>query len=181
MKRSTFAKKHAENFKNSRNMGAGMVNAKEVRPILQDFDYLRFGFIDPDGDEMTKTEQLELLNKEFNSVKVPYKTAPVSELTNEYLKSVFDEFNDEYELDGLIVEVDDIKLRLGLGREKNGNPVYARAWKGIQEEAKVSHINEVDYQVSKHGLLKPVARINPVELDGSNRKQCNSYQCQVYR
>jgi DNA ligase (NAD+) len=57
-------------------------------------------------------------------------------------------------------------LRKELGREKNGNPVFARAWKGFEGQKAITTIKNISYQVSKHGLLKPVAHLEPVELDG---------------
>jgi DNA ligase (NAD+) len=169
MPRSVFSSRHASSFRNSRNMGAGMINAKEIRPELSDFDYLRFAIVPGEGEqELSKVEQVKLLNKHCNRIPVPWKEVTIGELDDELLEKVYDEFRTvcDYEMDGLILELNDPDLRKNLGREKNGNPVYARAWKGFQEEARTTTVEKIDWQISKHGLLKPVGRISPVELDG---------------
>jgi len=53
-----------------------------------------------------------------------------------------------------------------LGRERNNNPVFARAFKGDFEEVKESVVLNISTQISKRGYLKPVVNIEPIELDG---------------
>ena len=166
MKRSVFHKKYSEDFRNSRNMGAGALNTKDPKEILADFDYIRFGLLGQNLEEESKQNQIDLLNKKINDVKLPYKKVTLNEIDDNMLQTLFNQYGSEYEIDGLIIEVNNSQFRKELGREKNGNPVYARAWKGFAAQAKETVIEGVTYQVSKYGLLKPVAHIGPIELDG---------------
>ena len=75
--------------------------------------------------------------------------------------------NKEFELDGLIIEVDDEVLRTKLGREtSSNNPCYARAYKGAFEQIKETTVIGITWNISKQGLLKPVLHVTPIELDG---------------
>ena len=166
MKKSVFYQNWASEFKNSRNMGAGGLNAKKPKDFLSDFEYLRFGIYRGDNQEMSKLAQLKLLNLHVNSCKVPFKFLKLSDLNETILHQFFEEFGLEFEIDGLIIDINQSELRLDLGREKNGNPVYARAWKGYTAKTQATIIRDISWQVSKFGLLKPVAHLVPVELDG---------------
>ncbi len=167
MRKEVFRKNWSGEFKNSRNMGAGALNTKEPKKILSDFDFIRFGLhLDEDGFK-DREEEIIFLNKNVNTVKLEYFTCLIKDLTDSLLNKYYSLLNKEYEIDGLIIEINDKKLRSSLGRERNGNPVYARAWKGFREEEKITKIREIVYQISKYGLLKPVARVEPVELDGA--------------
>lgn len=166
MSKQTFGQKWSEEFKNSRNMGAGALNRKETTDMLKDFDFLRYSFTQKKGDLLNKTAQIDFCNKYLNTVQVPYQCVPIKDVTEAWLKEIFEAYSQEYETDGLIIEIDDLSLRKQLGRETNGNPLYARAWKGFGSMERISEIQGIDYQISKFGLLKPVARIAPIELDG---------------
>ena len=166
MKKKVFQKKWKKIYKNSRNMGAGALNKKEAEEELKDFEYMRFAYIPRKPQHLSKKDQLDFLNKNANSKSIKYELIEIDKITDDLLLKTFEEFSDEFEIDGLIIEVDNPELRSTLGRETNGNPVYARAWKGFREDAKVSTINNIRFQVSKNWALKPVAEIEPVELDG---------------
>jgi NAD-dependent DNA ligase len=166
MQKQVFATRWSDEFKNSRNMGAGALNRKEAADMLQDFDFLRYGLVEKSGEILDKSAQIDYCNKYLNQVPVPYKKMTLAMIDDTILQQTFGEFNADFETDGLIVEVDALTLRRQLGRETNGNPVYARAWKGFGAQMQISTVQGIDYQVSKYGLLKPVARIAPVQLDG---------------
>jgi DNA ligase (NAD+) len=166
MKRSVFADKYADLYENPRNIVAGVVNQKDPSDRLADLDYVRYGIVN-NGSKVfnTKSEQLAYLN-EHQSNKVEFEVVTVSELTEDYLKDLFAKWNQTYELDGIIIEVDDLQLQNKLGRERNNNPVYARAFKGNFEEVKDTPYLGITWNVSKQGLLKPIIHIEPIRLDG---------------
>lgn len=166
MKKSTFERVWAEKFRNSRNMGAGALNRKEAEDMLKDFEFMRFGLAQKEEETLDKLQQIEILNRAANQIPLDFKTIKLNEIDEAFLQKTFAEFGNDFEIDGLIVEINDKDLRMELGRERSGNPVYARAWKGFSETQKTSTIRNIRYQVSKHGLLKPVAEIDPIELDG---------------
>jgi DNA ligase (NAD+) len=166
MKRSIF-EKYADEYENPRNLVSGIINSKDVTEKLVDVDYIRYGIgINNSDIQFTKkSEQLAYLNQ-FQKNKIRYTTVKLSDLTEEYLKGLFMEWNKEYELDGIIIEVDDLELQRRIGRERNSNPAYARAYKGNFEEVKDTPYLGYTIQVSKQGFFSPIAQVEPVRLDG---------------
>ena len=164
--REDFEKYLSEDWKNPRNLVAGKFNDKTPKPeLLKYADYVRYGLQTEEFNFTTKSEQLDYLNRSQRS-KVPYETVMISELTEEYLKDLFFEWSTKYELDGVIIEVDNLEMQRQIGRERNNNPAFARAYKGEFEEVKESRVISITVQVSKRGYLKPVVNIEPIELDG---------------
>lgn len=166
MSRKKFFDNHSDDFKNPRNLVGGKFN--ETTPdseVLKDIEYIRYGLKTDDFNFETKSEQFDYLNESQRS-KVPYVKIELDKLTEDYLKNLFIEWNVEYELDGIIIEVDSLELREKIGRERNNNPGFARAFKGDFEEVKDSPVLSITVQVSKRGYLKPVVNIEPIELDG---------------
>jgi DNA ligase (NAD+) len=69
-----------------------------------------------------------------------------------------------YEMDGMVIKVDDFDLQKRLG-EKSRSPRWALAYKfpATQETTRVVHI---DVQVGRTGALTPVAHLAPVSVGG---------------
>ncbi|HKS16113.1 MAG TPA: NAD-dependent DNA ligase LigA, partial [Planctomycetota bacterium] len=69
-----------------------------------------------------------------------------------------------YEIDGVVIKVDDFALREELGA-RSKSPRWAIAWKfPAQEES--TQVQAVDWQVGRTGKLTPVARLKPIPLGG---------------
>lgn len=154
----------AEVYANPRNMVSGQLNSDIPGTELDDCVYMRYG---TNLDLMDKDEQLKICN-ELNSIKVPYIITSIGKISEELFKKLFEKWKKDFQLDGIIVEVNDGHLRHGLGRERNGNPAYARAYKGNFEEVKETIVEEIEWNVSKQGYLKPVGHVRKVNLDGAN-------------
>lgn len=167
MGRTTFNAKYASEFRNPRNLVAGAINNKEAQKMLKDLTYIRYGLSEKaDGFFPTKTAQLEFLNN-IQSTKVTFVNTTIDKLSDAYLLDLFNNLNKEFELDGLIIEVDDEILRSKLGREtSSGNPCYARAYKGAFEQVKETEVTGISWNISKQGLLKPIIHVRPIDLDG---------------
>jgi DNA ligase (NAD+) len=166
MKRETFHEKYSEEFSNPRNLVAGQLNHKTPNQILKDCDYISYGM---EGVSFTtKKDQLEFLNSNQKHP-VPYKVVTQKYLTTDFLLELFTEWNKEYEIDGIIIEINDMKLREKMGRETStNNPTWARAYKGNFEEVKEAKVTGITWNISKQGLLKPVIQIETTQLDGVN-------------
>lgn len=162
MSRSTFSERYASDYRNPRNLVAGLFNQKEPGEALGDVDFIVYGV----GEE--KESKSEFLKKiaSLNVEPLPSWLTTFNELSHESLEEKYFEWNLNYEIDGLILEVDDAKRRKEIGRETNNNPGYARAWKGFSAMSATTSINEIRYQVSKDGRLAPVGSVEPVQLDG---------------
>jgi len=179
--KDVFQKKHSktvlgdiDGFDNGRNRVSGLFNKykKENKPAFNDVVYMRYGFYC--GIDMDKSTQLDILNQYFNSPEVPYILQTVDNLNTEYLRGVFDNWSKMFEIDGLIIEVNDKNLRNSIESERSTkdnpdvmNPGYARAYKASFEEVKETSVLGLKLEVSKLGFVIPVAEVEPVILDGA--------------
>jgi DNA ligase (NAD+) len=171
MKKSIFDKKYADKFANSRNLVAGQLNSDEPTDILKDIYYIRYGILDK--KEANKLEQIKECNK-LNSYKVPYETINIEDLTEEHLKYLYELWSEDFVIDGIVIDVNDYKVRENL-KEDGENPDYAMAYKGNFEEIKQGKVLDVNINVSKQGLLKPVVSIEPIQLDGVTVSNVTAY------
>ena len=165
MPRAVFEKNYKEQFSNPRNLVAGQINQKKPGPILEDCHYLVFGIIGKTFS--TKTDMLDYINS-YQKNKVPYLRTRIDQMSDESLKEIFQKWSEAYELDGVILEVNELELCEQLGRETNSNPAFARAYKGNFEEVRETTIKQVSWSVSKQGFLKPVLQVETIRLDGVN-------------
>ena len=168
MPKQVFLDKYSEDFANPRNLVAGLINSKTVSEPLRDCKYIKYGAVPVVKNTFsTKKELLDSLN-ERQETKVPYHVCGILDLSEELLISLFKEWSEEYEIDGIILEVNNLATQDSLGREtSSGNPVWARAFKHDSFEQKAeSEVIGISWNISKQGLLKPIIHINPIRLDG---------------
>lgn len=166
MSKKTFVEKYSLEFANPRNLVAGLLNSKEPGQILQDCEYIKYGAICK-SDLDTKQDILDLLNS-GQEIKVPYHICKISELSEDLLITLFHQYSKDYEIDGLIIEINDINLQNRLGRETStNNPVWARAFKHSSfEQSAETVVVGISWNISKQGYLKPTIHVQPVKLDG---------------
>jgi len=70
----------------------------------------------------------------------------------------------DYEIDGIVVKVDDFALREKLG-VRHRNPRWALAWK-FEPRQEVTTLEDIVVQVGMTGMLTPVALLAPVDVGG---------------
>ncbi len=104
----------------------------------------RLGFLIP-GEYMRRCETIEAVASFCESMQAQRDELP-------------------YELDGMVVKVDDLALQARLGNTSH-HPRWAIAFKFAAQQA-TSTLEQVDFQVGKIGSVTPVARITPVALAG---------------
>lgn len=167
MSKKTFIDKYSNDFANPRNLVAGLLNSKEASESLKDCDYIKYGAIQSKNQFQTKKQILDELNS-GQEIKVPYHITRLSDITEDLLLDLFKEYSEEYEIDGLIIEVNDLNQQLVLGRETStNNPTWARAFKHPNfEQSAISTVTGISWNISKQGYLKPIIHIVPVQLDG---------------
>jgi NAD-dependent DNA ligase len=167
MSKSTFLEKYSADFANPRNLVAGLLNSPDARLSLKDCSFIKYGAVVNKDYYSTKQDLIESLNA-CQEVKVQYHICKISDLTEDLLISLFHKFGTEYEIDGLIIEINSLDLQSKLGREtSSNNPVWARAFKHPSfEQSAESEIIGISWNISKQGYLKPTLHISPVRLDG---------------
>ena len=158
-------------YKSARNLVGGLLNADEARDELKYVDYIRYG-ISSDAD---KSEVLQFCNT-LNGVAFKYIVCKANTITDELLDGLYNEWSVDYQIDGVVIDINNYDLREKLGRERNGNPKYARAIKLPQwGETTITKVSNITLQVSKQGNLKPVINIEPVDIGGATISNVTGY------
>lgn len=167
MSKKTFLEKYSSDFANPRNLVAGLLNSKETNDPLKDLVYIKYGAHTKSNEFGFKSSILDKLNS-GQEVKVPYNISTIDELTEGSLFELFKSWSEDFEIDGLIIEVNSLDLQGYLGREtSSNNPCWARAFKSPQfEQTAETVINGISWNISKKGYLKPTLHVNPIKLDG---------------
>lgn len=154
--------KYEKQYKNARNMVSGIVNTLAMdKSVLKDINFVVYELIKPWLKTGKQYEELEKYGFEVvtNSI-IEHENL---ELDN--LKSLLKDrmINSKYEIDGIIIMVDET-----IDRSKSGNPDYAFAFKDNELiETAVTNVTHVVWQISKGGFYKPVVWIEPVTLSGA--------------
>ena len=166
MKRSLFDQKYSKKvggkYSHPRNMVAGLFNANEPGEALKDVFFMRYGYPRNSGGTTDKREQV----LEFNT---PYILCSSEAVTEEYLDKVFHTWKEslDYDIDGLVLDIGPAVLRSLCDPTAAGNVGYAVAYKSPKWAGNVTtKFLKLDRGVSKQGKIKPVAIIEPVDVDG---------------
>jgi DNA ligase (NAD+) len=73
--------------------------------------------------------------------------------------------NYPYEIDGLVIKINDLKVATDLG-VKNNRPKYQVAYK-FPADSNQTQIKKIVWQVGPMGSITPVAEVEPIELSGA--------------
>ena len=155
------------NFANPRNAAGGSLRQKDSKVTskipLKYFAY-GFGAIEP----MTFNTQSEFLEKikkwgfSINPIGKVVKNLEEIESRHSYIDSIRSSL--DYDIDGLVYKVNDLKLQSRLGNTSN-SPRWAVAYKFSAEKA-VTTIKDIVIQVGRTGAITPVAKVEPVTVGG---------------
>ncbi len=156
-----------DNFANPRNAASGSLrqkNPENTKKIPLNFIAYTFGYISS-NDFKYHSNFLSKLNK------WGFKTNKDNKLLNSIDSLIkfhknFEEirFDLDYDVDGLVYKVNDLKLQKRLGFTSNA-PRWAIAHKFSAEKASTKIIN-IEIQVGRTGALTPVAKVEPVNIGG---------------
>jgi len=162
-------------FANPRNAATGGLRTKDPNETrnreLEAFIFQLAYAVDKDGND-----KLQELNTHYESIvlmgqlgfKIPQnemKTCVNIKEVADYCATWEDKREKyEYEVDGLVVKVNDLKLQERSGSTQH-HPRWAIAYKFKAKQA-TSILTDIEYQVGKIGSITPVAKIEPVQLAG---------------
>ncbi len=155
------------NFANPRNAAGGSLrqkNSLETSKIPLKYFAYGFGVVEP----MIFEKQSEFLEKivEWGFVTNPLtkvvKTLDQISNQHSYIDSIRSSL--DYDIDGLVFKVNNIKLQKRLGNTSN-SPRWAIAYKFSSEKA-ITKIKDIIIQVGRTGAITPVAKVEPVTVGG---------------
>ena len=154
-------------FANPRNAAGGSLRQKDPNETskipLKYFAY-GFGAIEP----MKFSTQLEFLKKindwGFSTNPLSLKLTSLDQIEKQHKKIDSLRSSLDYDIDGLVYKVNDLKLQKRLGTTSNA-PRWAIAYKFSSEKASTKIIN-ISIQVGRTGAITPVAQVDPVTVGG---------------
>jgi len=151
----SFSKKYA----NPRNLAAGSIRQLDSGiTASRHLDFMAWQLLGADKQDKESEKLIKLGVKP-----VPGKYCGDLSVVKEYFESIKrDEL--EYEIDGLVVSINDNHLMKELG-VAGKSPRGAIAWKFPSREA-TTIVNDVRIQVGRTGVLTPVAILEPVKIGG---------------
>jgi len=160
-------KKIDKQFANPRNAAGGSLrqkNSNETKKIPLKFVAYGFGIVQPKNFE-TQSEYLKLLKTwGFSTNPLNRLVSTIEDIEKNYTKIEKQRSTIEYDLDGLVYKIDNLKLQNRLGFVSN-SPRWAIAHKFSSEKG-FSIIENIEIQVGRTGALTPVAKIEPVNIGG---------------
>ena len=164
-------------FQNARNTASGGLRMKDPNQVaqrgLEAFIY-QIGYV----QNTTGSEELKVGNSysQFENIdvlaKLGFKVPKEEKALFSSIEGViqfceqWEERRDnyEYEIDGLVVKVDDYRLQERIGSTSH-HPRLAMAYKFKAKQA-TSKLLSIEYQVGRTGAITPVGKIEPVRLAG---------------
>ena len=156
-----------EKFANPRNAAGGSLRQKNsamtAKIPLQFFAY-GFGEVEP----LIFKNQSDFLKKinewGFDTNPHNYLAKNVLEIENQHRKIEEIRSSLDYDIDGLVIKVNDLQLQTRLGNTSN-SPRWAIAYKFSSVKA-TTRIKDITIQVGRTGALTPVAKVEPVTVGG---------------
>ncbi len=154
-------------FANPRNAAGGSLrqkNPKETAKIPLKYYAYGLGAVKP----MLFSSQSDFLKKisqwGFSTNSLSKKVIGLKEIEREHKKIDDIRSGLNYDIDGLVYKVNDLKLQQRLGNTSN-SPRWAIAYKFSAEKA-VTIIKDISIQVGRTGAITPVAKVEPVTVGG---------------
>lgn len=153
-----------EKPKSQRNIVAGILLRKEHRQLAQYLNFLAFDLFPENVDtEAAKMKELERLK--FNTP--PWKlVTSQKELTNFIQETADFLTNGSYLIDGAVFIINDLAEQKKMGNTTH-HPRFKMAYK-FAGEIKSTRIESISWQISRFGVLTPVAILEPVDLAGAS-------------
>ena len=156
-----------DKFANPRNAAGGSLRQKDpsqtARMPLKYFAY-GFGAVEPMIFK-TQSEFLEKISKwKFITNPLVKTLRGLEEIENQHTKLDKERSSLDYDIDGLVYKINDLKLQKRLGNTSN-SPRWAIAYKFSAEKAE-TRIKNIIIQVGRTGAITPVAKVEPVTVGG---------------
>ena len=161
LSKQIFETKYKSKMSNARNMTSGLINPLTKIPntnALYDLVFLAYEF---DDFTYTQSQSVQLSTLTSLGFKIPtYKT--VSSISVEDLKTILinRKTNSEFEIDGIVITHDQPTVAL-----QQENPDHSVAFK-MEGECVITTVKGVEWNASKHNVLKPRINIETVVLTG---------------
>ncbi len=155
-----------ELFANPRNAAAGSVKLLDTEEVRKRFLNTLCYYYDGKRSKSDHSENLEYLKELGFPVSNYYRICgTIEEVVEECVRSEKEKNDQEFEIDGLVVKVNQTALWEALG-ETSKSPRWAIAYKFMPDRAETV-LRDIILQVGRTGAVTPVAVLEPVLLSGT--------------
>lgn len=154
-------------FANPRNAAAGSLRQLDPRITAQrPLAFFVYGMGNPEVVAASTQEALLAVLFRFGFPVNPLvKVCVDANEVEQHYRHLLDARHDlAYEIDGMVIKVDDLALQQRLGATARA-PRWAVAWKFPATQA-TTVVEAVEFQVGRTGAVTPVAHLRPVEVNG---------------
>lgn len=156
-----------EPFANPRNAAAGIMRQLDSKKVAdKPLNIIFYEILRIEGREFSSHwEELEQFPR-WGLKTAPYngKCSSFEDVKNYWEKLANQREDLDYEIDGVVIKLDDLEARGRLGTRQR-SPRWALAWKFPPKEEETKLVDIV-VQVGRTGMLTPVALLEPVEVGG---------------
>ena len=162
-----FQKNWSSKMKNARNTVSGIVNSKNVNPLLAaDTRLVMYEVVDPNYPIL---EQFKIIKDlEFDCVHFREINDFNFTILSKYL--VKRKGKSKYVIDGIIITNNKLNPK-----NKSGNPDYTFAFKDVLDDQKANTtIIDIEWKKSKDGYINPTIIIEPVNIGGVTIKRATA-------
>lgn len=162
-----------KDYANARNFTAGFLNGKTGNAEL--YKYFQFVAFEISGPELSKHRMLTLLTAAGFTTPV-FQVNAINTLTFDVCRDLCDKMvaDSKFEADGIVLDIDDPKLRDAEIDLDDLNPSHAVKIKP-EAGAVTTTVTHVEWNASKDGYIKPVVHFEPVQLVGVTIRKASGY------
>lgn len=161
-------------FANPRNAAAGSLRQLDPK-LAAERSLSIFLYSMGQKDEarfQTHTEVLQFLQQQGFKVNPEYQRVESIEEVLAYVERWSNQRSTlDYEIDGIVIKVDDLRLREKMGNTAK-SPRWAIAYKFPAEEA-ITYLQSIELRVGRTGVITPTAILEPVQLAGTTVKRAS--------
>ncbi|WP_375750831.1 NAD-dependent DNA ligase LigA [Vibrio sp. HN007] len=155
-------------FANPRNAAAGSLRQLDSRiTASRPLSFYAYSVGVVEGAELPESHYNRFLQLKRWGLPMCPETKRVDSLTDvkAYYQDILNRRDDlAYEIDGVVIKVDDIEIQEALGFVARA-PRWAIAYKFPAQE-EITVLNDVEFQVGRTGAITPVAKLEPVFVGG---------------
>lgn len=164
IRKKAFAK-YFHNYSNTRNAASGVLRASNES--LAKYLYVIAYGMDITIDKFkTEFSQIQFLHECGFHVTPVFKTKKKKKIVDYYLQMEQTRDDLAYEIDGIVLKIDDVKTSKRLGEVSDLIPKGQIAAK-FTPRGNVTTIQDVQWSVGHTGALTPVAKVRPVAVGGT--------------
>lgn len=169
-----------EKYKNPRNLASGSVRQLDSKLAAErGIKFIAWKVVKGFGQESFIDDLMEL--RDYGFTRVPFLSIDENESLN-VLKEDLDTLKHgaklhNYPIDGIVYSYNDIAYGKSLGA--TGHHVRSQIAFKFQDEVEETTLLNVEYNVSKNGILTPVAVFEPVELEGTTVSRASLHNISI--